>query len=64
MPDIAMCQVEDCPKRAQCYRYTACPSHYQSYIVGQPRLPDGSCDMFWPNTNEAAKTDAADPDSF
>ena len=32
MPDISMCQNEDCPVRYGCYRYTALPDeHWQSY---------------------------------
>ena len=34
MADIAKCQLEDCPRNEQCYRYTAPSSTYlQSYIV-------------------------------
>jgi len=31
MPDICMCQSEDCPKKEECYRYKAKPDTIQSY---------------------------------
>jgi hypothetical protein len=31
MPDISMCKGGSCPDKEQCYRYTATPSHWQSY---------------------------------
>ena len=34
MPDIAMCLNEECPRKAECYRYMARPSEYrQSYMA-------------------------------
>ena len=33
MPDIAMCQSHECPRRVGCYRYMATPNEYrQSYM--------------------------------
>lgn len=32
MPDIAMCQENECPKRELCYRYRAVPELYQWYM--------------------------------
>ena len=29
MPDIAMCQNEECPRKTECYRYMATPSPYR-----------------------------------
>ncbi|MDO5058603.1 MAG: hypothetical protein Q4D82_01520 [Neisseria sp.] len=37
MPDITMCLIHNCPKKAQCRRYTARPKAYvQSYFVHSP----------------------------
>lgn len=48
MPDITMCEDHVCPKRENCFRYTAIPDPYrQSYFVGSPRQPNG-CLNFWP----------------
>ena len=33
MPDIAMCQSEECPKRQECYRHEAEPDEVQSYAI-------------------------------
>jgi len=46
MPDISMCQNDDCPMRKQCYRYTAKPNEpYQVYAEFEP----DRCDSWWPN---------------
>jgi hypothetical protein len=45
MPDIAMCENNNCPRRAECYRFSAKPSEYrQAYIAPEP---DG-CAFFVP----------------
>lgn len=50
MPDIAMCQDEDCPVCDLCYLFTAKPSQYrQSYMQFTRDEPDGSCSSFTPN---------------
>lgn len=50
MPDIAMCANQNCPKRNECYRYTATPSPTrQSYASFQPTLGSDRCEYFWPN---------------
>jgi hypothetical protein len=55
-PDIAMCSGTDCPKRETCYRATAKPSpHWQSYMH-PPRLPDGTCEYYWPTTPNPERT--------
>jgi len=37
MPDIAMCQGNECPLKETCYRYKAEPSKYrQSYLAESP----------------------------
>jgi hypothetical protein len=53
MPDISMCKGTDCPKKEQCYRYTAEPdSHWQSYFTSPP-TKDGECGYFWPDKIQA-----------
>ena len=54
MPDIAMCKGDKCPKKEQCYRYTAKPSEYlQTYFTNPPYKLDWSqCDYFWSNGRE------------
>lgn len=48
MPDITMCWGEGCPRRKECYRYTAKPStHQQSYFVAPPIKDGGECEYFW-----------------
>jgi hypothetical protein len=50
MPDISMCQGEDCPVKKKCYRHTATPNQWQSYFAGAPLDPvTGSCQYFWDN---------------
>lgn len=43
MPDITMCQIKMCPRKAECYRYRAVPTSYikdgkvrewQGYFMG------------------------------
>lgn len=47
MPDITMCEGDGCPKREQCWRYTAEPSLYrQAYFIASP-VKDGACEYFW-----------------
>jgi hypothetical protein len=46
MPDITMCQDEECPRRIDCYRYVAVASERQSYFVESPREGD-ECNYFW-----------------
>ena len=48
MADITKCHGDMCPKKDQCYRYTAVSSEYrQSYFVVPPLKSDGSCEHFW-----------------
>jgi hypothetical protein len=50
MPDITMCQDDECPLRDTCWRYTATPHPgYQSYWMTSPR-PEGQdgCRYYWP----------------
>lgn len=51
MPDIAMCKGDNCPRKTQCYRYTAPPSEFrQSWFMTAPVKPDGSCTYFYDNS--------------
>lgn len=48
MPDICMCKDEECPKKNECYRYTAIPSEFmQVYFSVSPRK-DEVCEYFYP----------------
>ena len=48
MPDITMCQDKTCPKKNECYRYTAKPSEMrQAYFAGSTRETEGECEYFW-----------------
>ena len=50
MPDISMCANETCPKRNECYRFTATPNPYrQSYADFKPKPGASQCDNFTPN---------------
>jgi hypothetical protein len=53
MPDISMCQNKLCPKKAECYRYTAKPSMRQSYCAFEYK--DG-CEHYMPNQLELFPT--------
>ena len=46
MPDITMCEGEDCPIKHKCYRFRAKSSEWQSYFVRPPYSMDG-CKYFW-----------------
>ena len=47
MPDISMCKNKDCPKRKDCYRFTAKPDEFaQSYGNFKWKKGEG-CDYFW-----------------
>jgi len=50
MPDIAMCQNEECPSRMKCYRYTAVPDEFrQGYCAFFVKKLRKKCDDFWDN---------------
>lgn len=49
MPDISMCANKQCPSREQCYRFTAAPSTFQSYMKFEVANGDNKCDYFWDN---------------
>lgn len=48
MPDISMCQNMTCPKKENCYRFTAAPGRYQSYTSFTPD-EKGECSYYMPN---------------
>ena len=50
MPDITMCQSEDCPVRNRCYRNQASgtkPVYYQSWFMVEPKHGPNGCLHFW-----------------
>lgn len=48
MPDISMCEGQECPKKDTCFRYLAKPSKWrQTYFRGIPLKEDGTCDHYW-----------------
>jgi len=47
MPDITMCQDNECPIRNKCYRFTAIPSKYGQYY-GQFEREGDKCGDFYP----------------
>lgn len=63
MADITMCDGTGCPRKAQCYRYTARPSQRQSYFAKVPLNVDGSCDHFWTSEEVAPQKDLTAPGS-
>ena len=46
MPDIAMCQGNECPVKENCWRYMAPANRFQSYFATPPCTEDG-CEYFW-----------------
>ena len=46
MPDITMCNGNNCDLASICYRYKAEPSIRQSYFVEAP-VEDEQCDYYW-----------------
>lgn len=48
MPDITMCNGNNCELSSTCYRYKAEPSEYrQSYFVKEPNVTSYQCDYYW-----------------
>ena len=53
MPDITMCAGGVCPKKQDCYRYTANPSYLQMYFVNPPYdAKEQDCNYFIDNTGK------------
>ena len=46
MPDITMCNGNNCDLASTCYRYKATPSIRQSYFIESP-VEDEQCDYYW-----------------
>ena len=44
MADISKCHGEGCDKKYSCYRFTAKPDQWQSYISPEP----DNCEYYWP----------------
>jgi hypothetical protein len=55
MPDISMCKGGSCPMANKCYRFTATPSHWQSYLSTPPVEPDGTCKFFMEIYSKSSK---------
>ena len=49
MPDITMCNGDDCPLKESCYRCTATPNDlWQSYFINPPYDEEKKeCDHYW-----------------
>jgi len=53
VPDVTLCLEHNCPRREQCYRYTAKPDdRWQSYFTEKPCGDYMTCEEFWDNTDE------------
>jgi hypothetical protein len=52
MADISKCNPGTiCPHKEKCYRFTAPADEYrQAYFSKPPIKDDGTCDMFWGQT--------------
>jgi len=51
MSDISKCSGEGCPHKEKCYRFTAPADEYrQAYFTKPPIKDNGTCDMFWGQT--------------
>lgn len=50
MADISKCNGDGCPKKDNCYRYTAPSSeHWQAYFTLVPyNHTEKKCDVYWP----------------
>lgn len=50
MPDISMCANENCPSKANCYRFTAQPNPWrQAYADFKPAPGSDRCDSYTDN---------------
>lgn len=48
-----MCTGGDCSLKERCYRHTAKPDYYQTYLTNPPLKDDGTCDYYWNNERYA-----------
>ena len=51
MVDITKCKGDSCPRKEDCYRFTAEADTWQSWFVVPPFDGD-KCDMFWGESSE------------
>lgn len=59
MADITMCPGGKCPRRAECYRYTAPFNEFrQSMWLTAPVKVDGTCEQFWSNVGLYASSES------
>lgn len=58
MADIMMCNGINCKDKKSCYRYTATPEDYQSYMATNEKknFDKKNCRFYWNNKNEGVKT--------
>ena len=54
MPDITMCDDNECPRKDFCYRYTAKPSEYGQSRFAESPLEGDECIYFADNGEEGA----------
>lgn len=62
MPDISMCPGDDCPRKEDCYRYTATPSPYRQSYFAKPvydKKDKAKCTYFWGTMKKKGKGDNA-----
>ncbi len=45
--DGTMCTGTDCPKKENCYRFTAKSNEYRQAYFTKPPIKDGKCEMYW-----------------
>ena len=56
MADISMCDGKHCKDKDTCYRYTAHPSTYQSYLLLDNKNKDkDTCEYYWNNKYKGIK---------
>lgn len=47
MPDISLCENEQCPSKDDCYRFKAIPDiTYQAYDIFEPENGENKCEHF------------------
>ena len=56
MPDITMCEGNDCPHKEKCYRFMATPNIYQTYFAEPPITKSNKCDYYWGENSKSIWT--------
>jgi len=46
MADISMCSGDGCQVKHTCYRFTAKPSEYQSYLIPPAPIENEGCEYY------------------